>query len=108
MIKKVSLVACVLLLSSGCSVNKYCLDQQDYQSASGVPPLASAEGLKLPESATALRIPPPPAKAVPFGENYTDEKGDERTRCLDLPPPMPPVAIPDVPPVAVPPTETKS
>lgn len=108
MIKKFSVVACVLLFSSACSVNKYCLDQQDYQTAKSVPPLAGAEGLKMPESVSALRIPPPSAKAVPFGETYKDAEGSERTRCLDLPPALRSIAIPDPAPAEIPAAEAKS
>ncbi|MGH8481539.1 MAG: hypothetical protein ACRES8_03670 [Nevskiaceae bacterium] len=82
-----------LLGLSGCAASTYCEGQQDYQRARSVPVLQPADGLRLPESEHALRIPPPPANAVPYGEVVRDEEGDEVVRCLDKPPvlaPLPP------------------
>jgi hypothetical protein len=79
--------ACSLL--AACSTNSYCLADQDYQKAQVVPELRSAEGLELPESPSALRLPPPPSKPEPFGVRTADGTG----LCLDKPPAMsqPPV-----------------
>lgn len=81
-------------LLGGCAVSSYCTGEQRYQQAPSVPELHGADGLVIPESATALDIPPPPAKAVAFGEVYEDAEGDEQVRCLDKPPAMPPVTEP--------------
>ena len=84
------LLAPVLLLAlAGCSASSYCEDQQDYELAGSVPPLKGDESLSVPQSEAALRIPPRPANAVPFGEPYKDEEGDDDVRCLDKPPEMP-------------------
>ena len=61
------------LLLTGCASNSYCLGKQDYQSAADLQPLQPVDGLKLPSSPTALKIPPPAAKPVPFG--VADGKG---------------------------------
>ena len=79
---------------SGCAVSSYCEGVQDYQKAESVPPLIAAQGLKLPESASGLKIPPPPAQPVAYAEPYKDADGDDRVRCLDTPPAMPPIAEP--------------
>lgn len=89
-LKLIPLVAAAAL--SGCAVSSYCEGEQDYQKAQSVPALKSPEGLTLPESPSALRIPRPPANPVPYGETYKDEDGDERVACLDKPPAMPPPA----------------
>jgi len=89
-------------LLAGCAASSYCTGEQKYQKAGSVPSLQGVEGLQLPDSATALKIPPPPAKAVAYGEVYTDEDGDEAVRCLDKPPAMPPVTPPAAPPAPAP------
>ena len=94
-LSKAMWLAPVLLLGA-CSVNTYCEGPQDYEKAQALPPLKGVEGLKLPESASALKIPPPPANPVRYGERVKDEKGDETTSCLDKPPAMPPPAQPKV------------
>jgi hypothetical protein len=81
-----------LLGLGGCAVSSYCEGEQDYQEAQSLPTLQTADGLQVRDSSTALRIPPPPATAVPYGETVKDEDGDDTVRCLDRPPDLPPVA----------------
>lgn len=76
---------------TACSTSSYCEDQQDYERAASVPPLKGDEALSVPESESALRIPPPPPNVVAFGETYKDEDGDDAVRCLDKPPEMAPL-----------------
>lgn len=83
-----------VLALAGCAVSSYCEGEQKYHAAPSYPPLQPVDGVRLPESQAALRIPPAPANAVAFGETYTDEDGDEAVRCLDKPPVMPPPAVP--------------
>ena len=83
--------ACAALLV-GCAGNRYCLGDQPYSHAASVPALQPAEGLKLPESSAALKIPPPPDDPVPFGTKTKNEKGKDVVQCLDQPPRMPPAA----------------
>jgi hypothetical protein len=78
-------VAAALALS-GCALSSYCEGELKYQRAPSVPPLRTAEGLQLPQSGSALRIPPPPENPVPYGEKYKDAEGDDAVRCLDRPP----------------------
>lgn len=93
------------LVLTGCASNRYCLGEQDYQNAENLQPLQPVEGLKLPTSPTALKIPPPAAKPVAFG--VANAKGDGV--CLDKPPPMAqppaPVATPATKPAAAPPAK---
>lgn len=109
-----AVLAAAALLLGACSASSYCTGVQPYEKAKSVPPLRPAGDLKLPESAAALKIPPPPAKAVAYGETYKDADGDNAVRCLDKPPEMAPVAearpaapVPAVPPPAASPTEPK-
>jgi hypothetical protein len=101
----------VFLLLAGCAANSYCKGEQGYQKAASVPPLKpTAEGLKLPESPSSLRIPPPPANPVPYGETVKDADGDDMTMCLDRPPEMAsnePPAQPVAPPPAPKPVEVQ-
>ena len=98
-----------LLALGACAPGAYCEGQQDYQRARSVPVLQPADGLKVPESETALKIPPPPAKAVPFGQMAKDEDGDDIVVCLDKPPELPPLPPePVAPPAAPAPAPEKS
>jgi hypothetical protein len=58
--------------------------EQEYQRAAIAPDLQPVEGLSLPESPSALRLPPAPAKNVPFGTEGPEGEGV----CLDKPPRM--------------------
>jgi len=89
MLRSFLLALCSVCLC-GCAGSR-CLGDQPYSHAPSIPPLKSAENLKVPESSSALKIPPAPANPVPFGEKVKNEKGDEEVQCLDKPPPMPPV-----------------
>jgi len=83
-----------LLLLGGCAAGAYCEGEQDYEGAQSVPVVQPTGDLRVKDSASALKIPPAPANAVPYGEPYKDEDGDTATRCLDRPPDMPPLAEP--------------
>lgn len=84
-------VLLVPALLGGCVSGGYCLGEHKYQQAESLPPLKGVDGVQPPDSATALRIPPPPTQAVPYGQVYQDAEGDEKVRCLDKPPAMPPI-----------------
>jgi hypothetical protein len=66
-------------LLAGCASRNACVGDTEYQKAVSTPPPATVDGLKIPESASALRIPPAPAAAQPLPEGT----------CLQTPPPMP-------------------
>lgn len=95
---KFSVVAVLLgaLLCAGCSSKSYCMKEQKYDHVASIPPVTGGDGLKIPNSPTALRVPPapPPAQDAPFGSKVIDPKHPHRTQyaCLDEPPPMPPGA----------------
>ncbi|HUR41690.1 MAG TPA: hypothetical protein VM240_11055 [Verrucomicrobiae bacterium] len=91
--KNILLLALAPVFLAGCAASSYCEGEQDYAVAGTMPPLQSPPGVTLPESASALKIPPQPATAVPYGETYKDEDGDDAVRCLDRPPSMPPPAV---------------
>ena len=82
-------IAASAALITGCASHSYCLGDQPYTHAKSVAPLQTAEGLKVPESNAALKIPPEPAQSIPYGRKVKDEKGEETIECLDRPPPMP-------------------
>ncbi|MCI0750056.1 MAG: hypothetical protein L0Y32_05895 [Nevskiales bacterium] len=82
----------VLLVALGlgaCAPGWYCQGELEYQKAGSVPPLKMTPDLKLPESSSALNIPPAPKQSTPYGESYQDADGKERIRCLDMPPTLP-------------------
>lgn len=79
-----------LSLLAACSTNSYCLGEQDYQKAQVVPELRSAEGLTMPNSPSALRLPAAPAAVEPFGRR----DGEGGGVCLDKPPEMAQPAAP--------------
>lgn len=93
MIRFAVLLACCGL--AACGANSYCLVQQDYQKAEIVPELRAADGLEMPDSPSALRLPAAPANPAPFGVRNKDGEGV----CLDKPPRMPasPAAAPAKP-----------
>lgn len=80
MLRVVCLAACVAL--SACGMNSYCLVEQDYQKAQVVPELQPVDGLEIPVSPSALRLPDAPADPAPFGQRAKDGSG----MCLDRPP----------------------
>ncbi len=87
-----SLVTCSLLMA-GCASQSYCVREQRYEKAQSVQPVAvGGEGLSLPLSPTALKVPPAPQNDAPFGVLLADGHKDadgRRVQCLDQPPPLP-------------------
>jgi hypothetical protein len=84
------------LLLAGCNSKSYCMREQRYDHVPSIPPITGGEGLNIPNSPTALRVPPaaPNAPNEPFGSTVVDPKHPGRTQyaCLDEPPPLPPNA----------------
>jgi hypothetical protein len=99
-LRPLALVVTVFL--GACASNSYCEGEQGYETAPSVPELKPVDGMVLPQSGSALRVPPPPANPVPYGEPVKDADGDDAVRCLDRPPEMPPPK-PEVEPLAPPP-----
>lgn len=81
MSRTVVLVLAATLLA-GCASRNACIGDTAYKQAATLPPPVTVDGLKMPESASALRIPPAPAAAQPAGEEV----------CLQTPPAMPPLS----------------
>jgi hypothetical protein len=81
------------LLCAACTNKSYCLANQPYDHVASIPPITGGEGLKIPSSPTALRVPvaPPDSQDEPFGNRIQDPKHKDRTHveCLDEPPPLP-------------------
>lgn len=90
MIKPLALGAFALLLSA-CATDRECTQDASYRKASSVTPIRGTGELQLPESPSALRIPPisEAAKAA-AAEPVSYGKG-RRAGCLDIPPTLPPV-----------------
>jgi hypothetical protein len=88
---------CVLLLGlallAGCGSKAYCMRDQKYDHVASIPPITGGDGLNIPNSPTALRVPPAPPNApdAPFGSKVVDPQHPGRTQyaCLDEPPPLP-------------------
>jgi len=78
MIRTLPLLAAAVVLA-GCASRDPCLRDTEYQQAGSQPPAVSVDGLKLPESASALRIPPAPPSSATLPEG----------QCLQTPPRMP-------------------
>jgi len=76
------------LLLGACSNTRRCEATLPYQSAQTLPPPDAVPGLTVPESPSALRIPPAPASEVPFGQPVGEVRDgrDARYECLDTPP----------------------
>jgi len=87
----------LLLLSACGGVSRHCVGELDYQTAQTLPPPGQVDNLTVPESPSALRIPPPPQDPVPFAREVADPENPAKTRvdCLDIPPPL--VAQPEPP-----------
>lgn len=68
-------------------MNQRCESVQRYQEAETLETPSAVEGLTIPDSPTAMRIPAAPAESVPYGRKLTDPKTKETyTSCLDSPP----------------------
>lgn len=78
MIRTLPLLAVAVVLA-GCASRDPCLRDTAYQQATSLPPAVGVDGLKLPESASALRIPPAPQSSADLPEG----------QCLQTPPRMP-------------------
>ena len=89
---KTSLFALLAIgLLSGCASGGRCVSEAEYLSAQTLLPPAAVEGVRLPSSGAALKIPAETANPVPFAQQmpHPDKPGETRTRCLDVPTAMP-------------------
>jgi hypothetical protein len=90
---RLSALLAVTLLAA-CGSKSYCLRDQKYDHTASIPAITGGDGLAVPNSPTALRVPPQPADVpdVPFGAKGVDARGRTQYACLDEPPPLPPNA----------------
>lgn len=84
---RLSLLLLAGLLTACGGANRHCQGEFPYQRAQTLPPPAPVEGLKWPESPSAMKVPAEPATVVPFANPVApDAKGKEQVECLDSPP----------------------
>ena len=78
------------LILAGCASGGRCVGDFDYQKAQNLPPLQGAEGVKAPESVSALKIPAQPKNPVAYAEHVPnpEKPGKQKVQCLDTPPLM--------------------
>lgn len=76
------------VLAAGCSPTRRCEKPQPYQSAETAPVPEAVDGITVPESPSALRIPPPAKNPVAYGTQRKDAKDPDKLvyECLDTPP----------------------
>lgn len=81
-----SVAASAIALLSACAGNQTCnVDDADYRKAAAIPPIQAAEGLNLPQSPSALKVPEITAAAKAAASQPYPRKG-KGTACLDYPP----------------------
>ena len=95
---KISLlaIAATTVLLSACAGNQVCKDDADYRKAGAITPIQAAEGLSLPQSASALKVPDITPAAHVAAQQPLPKKG-KGTACLDYPPEITPSEAAPVP-----------
>lgn len=86
---KLIVVALATLLLSACAGSRVCTASADYRKAAAIPPIQAAEGLKLPSSPAALKVPELTPAAQEAAKLPPPRKGSG-TACLDYPPEIAP------------------
>lgn len=104
MIARLLVLVTLAALASGCASRAArCLStDRDYQQAESLPPLQSTPGLKLPESPSALRIPPEPTQTAALPEGQCLEAPPRLQEKPEAPAPAAPAAATPPPPPAAP------
>lgn len=89
-VSRFTVLALLSLSLVGCATDRECTAKARYRQAESIPVIQGTGDLHLPESPSALRIPPlsEAAKAA-AAEPVARGKG-RRGACLDVPPQMPP------------------
>lgn len=87
--KLIAIVTASLLISA-CAGSKVCSSAAEYRNAAAIPPIQPAEGLLLPSSAAALKVPELTPAAVEAAKLPPPRKG-RGTACLDYPPEIAPL-----------------
>ena len=84
------LIAPLAALLSACAGNSVCNADADYRKAGAIPPIQAAEGLKLPQSPSALKVPDITPAATQAAASQPLPKKGKGTACLDYPPEIAP------------------
>ena len=79
------------LLLSACASTQSCNVEADYRNAAAIPPIKAAEGLSLPQSPSALRVPDITPAAAQAAATQPMPKRGKGTACLDYPPEIAPM-----------------
>ena len=79
---KVVFVSFAALLLAGCASDSRCGSSTKYRKAQSITPIQSSGGLQIPESPSALRVPPLTDAAVAAASQPLSGK----RACLDMPP----------------------
>ncbi len=92
-VRVVAVIVCVVFIT-GCAANRRCARAQPYENAPSIPPLVGTDTLKIPVTTTALKVPEAKGESLTFGYMTPDaaKPGKTKVECLDLPPPIPPLA----------------
>lgn len=85
------LVVLASMLLTACATNQSCKDSADYRDAAAITPIQPAEGLNLPTSASALKVPELTPAALTAARSEPLPKKGRGTACLDYPPEIAPV-----------------
>ena len=72
---------------SACATNTQCNASSDYRNATSVEPIKGIGAISVPESPSALRIPPATRQEA-SAATPAPAKVNRRTSCLDFPPEM--------------------
>ncbi len=93
LIRSLSLIAVIASIAA-CSSTRYCAREQSYEKSVSIPPIVAPEGLKLPATSTALKVPEPRGESLSFAYLTPDpaKPGKNKVQCLDQPPPIPPLS----------------
>ncbi len=85
---KIALLTAALasLLLGACASNQTCNASAEYRKAAAIPPIKAAEGLALPSSPSALKVPDITPAALAAARTEPLPKKGRGTACLDYPP----------------------
>jgi len=86
-----SFMTAASLLLTACAGNRVCNADAAYRRAAAIPPIQPAEGLQLPQSPSALKVPEITATAKAAAIEQPMPKRGKGTACLDYPPDIAPL-----------------
>lgn len=86
---RAGLVSVVAVAIVACGPRAHCRGEHAYLQAESVSILEEVDNIRVPRSSGALLIPAGDFEGPAYAEEYEDERGRTRIRCLDTPPPLP-------------------